>query len=84
MGALLGFAFSPLGRWVVGGLALLVVAGGLYLKIYSDGAASERARQARESLNNLRNRTETNATVEKLPTPDLDNELNRWMLPDDR
>jgi hypothetical protein len=84
MGALLTFAFSPLGRWVVIGLAGLAVAGGLYLKIYSDGAASERAKQARESLNNLRNRTETNATVEKLPPTDIDNELNRWMLPDDR
>ena len=84
MGALLGFAFSPLGRWFVGGLALLVVAGGLYFKIYSDGAASEKARQDRESLNNLRNRAETNDTVEKLPTPDLDGELDRWMLPDDR
>jgi hypothetical protein len=82
MGSLLGFAFSPLGRWVVIGLAALAVAGGLYFKIYSDGAASERARQARESLNNLKNRAETNATIEKLPTPDVDRELNRWMLPD--
>jgi hypothetical protein len=33
MGALLTFAFSPLGRWVVIGIAGLAVAGGLYLKI---------------------------------------------------
>ena len=76
---MLAFAFSPLGRWIVGGLALLVVAGGLYFKIYSDGAASERAKQARETLENLRDRNRTDETVNKLPAPDLDRELGRWV-----
>ena len=75
---------TTLGRYVAIGLAGALVAGGLYWKIFSDGANSEKAKQERESLNNLRNRTETNETVDKLPAPDLDSELNRWVLPDER
>jgi hypothetical protein len=82
MGALLTFAFSPLGRWVVIGIAGLAVAGGLYLKIYSDGAASERAKQDRKSLESLRDRNRTDETIDRMPTSDLDRELGRWMRPD--
>jgi hypothetical protein len=82
MGALVSFAFSPLGRWVVIGIAAVALAGGLYLKIFTDGAASEKAKQDRETLNNLRDRNKTNETVDKLPIPDLDRELGRWVQPD--
>lgn len=79
---LVAFGSSGVGRWLFIGLAGLALVGGLYLKIYSDGAASVKAKQDRESLNNLRNRTETNETVNRLPGSDLDSELGRWMLPD--
>jgi hypothetical protein len=79
---MLALLFSPLGRLLLGGLALLAVVGGLYLKVYSDGAASERAKQERATLENLRDRIKTDEKVDKLPAPDLDNELSRWMLPD--
>jgi hypothetical protein len=82
MGALLGFAFSPLGRWFVMGFAVLALVGGVYLKGRFAGVASEKAKQAEETLNNLLDRNRTDETVNKLPTPDLDRELNRWMLPD--
>ena len=79
---MLAFAFSPLGRWVVGALAILAVVGGVYLKGRLAGVASEKAKQAQETLNNLRDRNKTDETVNKLPAPDLDRELGRWMLPD--
>ena len=81
MGALIGFAFSPLGRWVVMGFAVLALVGGVYLKGWVARGAHEKAKQAEETLKNLRDRNQTDETVNKLPPGDLDSELGRWMLP---
>lgn len=82
MFALLGFAVSPLGRWFVGGLAVLAVVGGVYLKGRFAGVASEKAKQAEETLNNLRDRNKTDDAINKMPPTDLDRELGRWLSND--
>ena len=78
------YAFTPVGRVVAIGLAIASLVGGIYLAGIIHNKNAEEAKRNAESLNNLRNRTETNETVNKLPAPDLDSELNRWVLPDER
>jgi hypothetical protein len=80
--AIFSFFLSPLGRWIAGALAIAALLGGIYFKGVLDNKAAEEAKRNAESLNNLRNRAETNEQVNKLPAPDLDGELNRWVLPD--
>ena len=81
-GLLISYVLSPVGRVVAIGAAIFALVGGIYLKGSLDRKAADEAKQQQESLKNLRNRTETNEQVNKLPAPDLDNELGRWVLPD--
>lgn len=45
---ILAFVFSPIGRWVVGILSILAVAGGIYTKGRLDGRASYKAKIERQ------------------------------------
>ena len=51
----LAFIFSPIGRWLVGILAVIVLLGGIYTKGRIDGRASYKAkieRQINEAVQN--------------------------------
>ena len=48
MTAILAFVFSPIGRWVVGALSILVLLGGIYSKGRFDGRASYKAKIERQ------------------------------------
>lgn len=48
MTAILAFVFSPIGRWIIGGLSILVVIGGIYTKGRIDGRSSYKAKIERQ------------------------------------
>ena len=48
MTAIIAFVFSPIGRWVVGALSILVLIGGIYTKGRVDGRASYKAKIERQ------------------------------------
>lgn len=48
MTAILAFVFSPIGRWVVGALSILVLIGGIYTKGRLDGRSSYKAKIERQ------------------------------------
>jgi hypothetical protein len=48
MGAAIAFVMSPIGRWVIGSLSILVLLGGIYTKGRLDGRASYKAKIERQ------------------------------------
>jgi hypothetical protein len=48
MSGIFAFAFSPIGRWVIGSLSILVLVGGIYTKGRLDGRASYKAKIERQ------------------------------------
>ena len=48
MTAIIAFVVSPIGRWIVGSLSILVLIGGIYTKGRLDGRASYKAKIERQ------------------------------------
>ena len=51
---IIGFVLSPVGRWLVGGLTVVSLLGGIYLKGRSDGKATYKAKIEREIATAIR------------------------------
>lgn len=78
---MIAFLFSPLGRYVGGALAILAVAGGIYLKGHSDGKTNIQAKwdaavQAAISKGSAA-RTDAELAVERDPDGGVRDSLNR-------
>ena len=78
------FFTTKIGRWFAATGAILLAISFALLKAFSAGKASEKAKEDRESLQNLRNRAKTDEEVSKLPDADVDRDLGKWVRPDDR
>ncbi|ETR79164.1 hypothetical protein X566_15420 [Afipia sp. P52-10] len=78
------FATSQIGRAIVAGVAVAGTVLIAALKIFSAGKAAERASQDQQSLENLRNRNETDDEVRNLRDDDLNKRLSRWVRPPDQ
>jgi hypothetical protein len=83
LSAVFAFLFSPLGRWLVGGLAIVAVVGGIYLKGVSDGKAIVQAKwdaavqAAIERGNKARSDAEHSTDREPDPQRLRDDKFNR-------
>ncbi|MGL5166654.1 MAG: hypothetical protein ACRC9K_12280 [Afipia sp.] len=80
----LWFATSKTGQYIAAGLALAAAIGVAVLKVFNSGKAAERAKQDRQSLENLRERAATNDEIHSLGPDDVRDRLDRWSVPDDK
>jgi uncharacterized membrane protein YraQ (UPF0718 family) len=76
------FVTSKVGRAIAAGAAIALAIGIAVLKVFSAGKDAERARQDRQSLENLRSRAKTDDEVHRLSDSDLNKRLDRWVRPD--
>lgn len=65
-------------KWV--GIAALVAAA--YWRIYASGKAAAEAEKVADELNAMKDRSVLDDKVRKMPDPDLDRELSRWVRND--
>jgi hypothetical protein len=73
--------------WRTRVLGFLAAAGAVLVAlgaVFRAGARSERGRQDRASLDNLRDRTTIDDQISRRPLDDVRSELNRWVRDDDR
>ncbi len=80
----LSFLGSRLGRYVAGAFMIAAGIGFALLKAFSAGAEQERAKQAHESLKNLRKRVKTDDEIDKMPDSSVRDELDGWVRDDER
>lgn len=76
------FAATKIGRAIAAGFAVAAAVGIFALKLFNAGKRSERVKQDRDSLKNLRNRQERNEELENLGPADLDRRMRRWVRDD--
>lgn len=74
--------FSPIGRYVLGVLAVLAAIGAFYWFAYSDGQEAVAKKQDKQSLKVLRERGSHDQEVDALPAAELDARFGRWVQPD--
>lgn len=79
----LWFATSKTGQAIAAGFAVAGAVGIAVLKVFNAGKSAERAREDRQSLENLRSRAKTNDEVSTLGSTDLDKRLSKWVRRDD-
>jgi hypothetical protein len=73
------FMGSKVGRYIVAGVGIAIAVGVTLLKVFNAGKDAERDAQNRDSLENLRERAETDANVDNLGPADLDRRMDRWV-----
>lgn len=81
-GALAWLLGSKAGRYVVIGLLGAAAVGLLVLRVYSAGRAAEKAKQAQQSLKNLRSRIQTDDEVGRLSSEERRRRLQEWTADD--
>lgn len=75
-------ATTRAGRWVLGASAAVALAAGVLLRAYGTGRDAEESRQARDSLDALRERNRIDDEVDALGDARRRNELARWVRVD--
>lgn len=70
---------TRLGRWVMGMTAGLVAIIVLLWQVFAAGRKAERADQAEQSLENLREREKTDDEVAAMPAADRRKRLREWV-----
>lgn len=73
---------SQLGRQVFIWGSVVVLAGLIVLRIYAAGRASEKARQAEQSLRNLRERAKVDDEITRMPADARRERLREWVQRD--
>lgn len=84
MNLALMLAGTRVGRIILAIGAALLAAGIVALRIFSAGKASAAAQQARQSLDSLRNRKQTDEEVARRSDADVRERLGRWVPDDER
>ncbi|CAM5397561.1 hypothetical protein AFEL58S_01984 [Afipia felis] len=78
------FVRSKVGRAIAAAAGLVVAIGIAALRVFNAGKSSERVRQDRQSLENLRDRARIEDEVDNLPPGDVERRLSRWVRPSER
>lgn len=77
----LWFITSKTGRTIAAIGAAALAIGVAALAVFNQGKQSERTRQDRQSLDNLRTRNRIDDEVGRASADDVDRRLNRWVRP---
>lgn len=78
------FLTSKVGRMLAAGFAIAVAIGIAVLKVFNAGKGAERARQDRQSLENLRSRARTDDEVHGRSDDALERDLSHWVRDDEK
>lgn len=64
---MIAFLFSPIGRWLAGGVAILLILGGVYVKIRLDAERAIEARGSKEALSRTQDAVRAGDSVDVSP-----------------
>ena len=81
---ILWFTTSKAGQTILAVLGAAAAIGIAVLKVFNAGKASERGKQDKQSLENLRDRTRIDDEVKTLGRDELGDRLDRWSVSDDK
>jgi hypothetical protein len=64
---MIAFLFSPIGRWIAGGAAILLILGGIYVKIRLDAERAIEARGTKDALTRTQDAVRAGDSVDTSP-----------------
>ena len=64
---MIAFLFSPIGRWIAGSVAILLILGGIYAKIRLDAERRVEAQGTKESLTRTQDAVRAGDSVDVTP-----------------